>query len=198
MAALNGYSATGKWERRFMKVTVIQALLAVGLTAFLLWEGVFGVPAASKIVAGGGAGTWLTVGYFGFLVLGPMVMAITALFYRYVEVNLAKRFGRVTGALAWLHLVLWNVGVVGSTWLMMNAGYRGGAAAMAVSSGGLGWSSAQVHSGIMAVYPPYIAAFMAIALAGIGLGILSGAYVWARSTKAEATAETPLETPAKW
>jgi len=198
MAASNGNSTTGKWERRFMKVTVIQALLAVGLTAYLLWQGVFGVPAASKIVAGGGAGTWLTVGYFGFLVLGPLVMVITALFYRYVEVTLAKRFGRVTGVLAGLHLALWNVGVVGSTWLMMNAGYRGGAAAMAVSSGGLGWTPAQVHAGIMGVYPTYIAVFMAIALAGIGLGILGGAYVWARSTKAEVSTETHAETPAKW
>ncbi len=178
-----------KWATRFILATVIQGTLAVVLTAYLLYQGVFGTPAASRIVAGGGAGMWLTVGYFGYLVLGPLTMAAIAFFYQFLEVRLHKRFRGWTSGLAWASLVMWNVGVVGATWLMMHAGYRGGAAALPTMFGGLGWTSAQIHGNIMVAYPPYIAGFMAVALVGAFLGVISFLAVWSLS------ARTPSEAP---
>ncbi len=170
-----------KWANRFMIAAVMQGALAAALTSYLLYEGVFGHPEASRIVAAGGAGTWLTVGYLVYIPLGPIAAAVTALFYRHLETHLQKPYGKWTGSLAWLHLVLMNLGVVGATWLMMNAGYRGGAAAMSTASGGLGWNPGQVHSNIMVFYPPYIAAFVAIALVGAILGGFGYVVVWRRS-----------------
>jgi len=175
-----------KWANRFVIAAIIQGALAAALTSYLLYQGVWGFPAASRIVAGGGAGTWLTVGYLVYIVLGPISAAVTALFYQHIEVHLHKLYTGLTTILAWIHLVLMNVGVVGGTWLMMNAGYRGGAAAMPVAQGGLGWSGANaglVHSEIMVFYPPYIAVFIAIALVGAIAGGLGYVIAWRRTLK---------------
>ena len=178
-----------KWATRFILATIIQGALAIGLTAWLLYSAVFGVPAASKIVAGGGAGTWLTVGYLGYLIAGLVATAGAAFFYQFMEVRLRKPFKGFTNALAWAHLFLWNIGVVGATWLMMHAGFRGGAAQLSVANGGLGWTGAQaglVHSQIMGAYPPYIAIFFAAALIGGLLGLVGFAVTFARPAVAVA------------
>ncbi len=180
---------TSKWANRFAFAAIVQGLLAVGLTAYLLYQGVFGFPAASRIVAGGGAGTWLTVGYFVFIILGPIMMALASGLFRQLESHNGRAAGRWTNGVLWVALPLYNVGVVGGTWLMMHAGYRGGAAALPVSSGGLGWTGANaalVHSQIMVAYPPYIAAFLAVALAGALLGLVGYLLVWARPASAPA------------
>ncbi len=170
-----------KWANRFISAAIIQGALAAGLTAYLLFEGIFGAPAASRIVAGGGAGTWLTVGYLGYLIFGLLAVAVTALFYRHIEVDLGKPYRGLTNLLAWGHLILLNVGVVGATWLMMHAGYRGGAAGLSTSVGGLGWNFGQIHEQIMSVYPPYIAGFIAVALVGALMGGLGYVLAWVRS-----------------
>lgn len=187
MSAETEVPQASKWATRFMLATIIQGALAIGLTAWLLYSAVFGVPAASKIVAGGGAGTWLTVGYLGYLIAGLVATAGAAFFYQFIEVRLRKPFKGFTNALAWAHLFLWNIGVVGATWLMMHAGFRGGAAQQSVANGGLGWTGAQaglVHSQIMVFYPPYIAIFFAVALLGAFLGLMGFAVTFARPAKA--------------
>ncbi len=172
-----------KWANRFILAAVVQGALFVGLTAYLLYQGVYGSPAASRIVAGGGAGTWLTVGYLGYMTLGVLAVAVTALFYRHIERDLGKPYGRLTGSLAWVHLFLMNIGVTVSTWLMMHAGYRGGAAALPTVVGGLGWNFGQVHEQILQYYPPYIAAFMAVGLVGALVGGLGYLLAWLRPAR---------------
>lgn len=181
----NNGNARSKWASRFILAAVIQGALAIGLTGFLLYQGVFGAPAASRIVAGGGAGTWLVVGYFGYLVLGVAATAAMGLFYWYLETVLRRPYGNGSRILAWLHLALWNVGVLGGTWLMMNAGYAGGAAAQPVAVGGLGWTAAQVHT-IMSAYPMWIAGFLAVAVAGAAFGLIGHAVAWAVRAPEEA------------
>jgi hypothetical protein len=182
----------GKWANRFVVAAIVQGALAAGLTAYLLYQGVFGTPAASRIVAGGGAGTWLTAGYLGYLSLGVLAVAVTALFYRHIEADLGRPYRGLSHWLAWAHLVLMNVGVVGATWLMMYAGYIGGAAALPKSGGGLGFNPGQVHE-ILAGFPPYIAAFMSVGLVGALLGGLG--YVLVSFWTAGARATVPLTVP---
>ena len=196
MSAKAEVPQASKWATRFMLATIIQGALAIGLTAWLLYSAVFGVPAASKIVAGGSAGTWLTVGYLGYLIAGLVATAGAAFFYQFIEVRLRKPLKGFTNALAWAHLFLWNIGVVGATWLMMHAGFRGGAAQLSVANGGLGWTGAQaglVHSQIMAAYPPYIAVFFAVALLGALLGLAGFAVTFARPAKAVAPTQAAAE-----
>src|ERR671924_1063074 len=65
-----------KWANRFVIAAIIQGALAAGATAFLLYDSQYGTPGAAKIVAGGGAGNWLTVGYLGFIIFGPLAAAV--------------------------------------------------------------------------------------------------------------------------
>lgn len=182
-------SPMSRWANRFIVAAIIQGALAAGLTGYLLASGIGwlgGVP-ASKIVAAGGAGTWLTVGYLTYIILGPVAVAVTVLFYQHLETGLHTPYTGWINLMAWAHILLMNVGVVGATWLMMNAGFRGGAAAFPVSQGGLGYSGANsglVHINIMQYYPPYIAAFIAIAIAGAFLGGVGYVIIWRRSFKA--------------
>jgi len=181
----------GKWAKRLILAAIVQTLLAVIVTGYLLYQGVYGRPAASRIVANGSAGMWLTVGFFAFVIFGPITMALAAGQFRQLESHLGRIATRWKSYLLWLALVLYNVGIVGGTWLMMHAGYRGGAAQLPVTSGGLGWTGAQaglVHSQIMGVYPPYIAAFLAAALAGAFLGLVGYLLVWMRPAKVPARA----------
>lgn len=177
---------SSKWADRFIKAAIIQGALAAALTAYLLYEGVYGTPAASRIIANlggaGNAGIWLTVGYLVYIPLGPIAAAVTAIFYQHLEAHMHKPYSGVTNILAWSHIILMNVGVVGATWLMMNAGYRGGSAALPISSGGLGWTALQIHTNIMAGYPQYIAPFIAIAIVGALAGGLGYLLAWRRTS----------------
>ena len=171
-----------KWATRWVYATLIQGGIAIVLTAYLLWEAVFGTPAASRIVAGGGAGTWFTMGFIGYLLLGMVGAPLTSWLYQYIEVRLKKPFRGLATVSAWGHILLWNVGVVGGTLLMMHAGFRGGRAAIATNLGGLGFNAGQVHE-IMAAYPTYIAIFLAVALAGAALGLGTLSLTIARPTR---------------
>ena len=181
-------AGTGTWANRFVFAAALQGLLALALTAYLLYYAVFGV--AAKIVASGGAGMWLTVGYLGFLILGFIGTAMTASLYRQLESHMGRRYRGWADRLAWGHLVLWSVGVTGATWLMISAGLRGGNAQLPVASGGLGWSALQIHQQIMAAYPPYIAAFIALALLGGFLGGAAFLLTWRRPREASVNARS--------
>src|SRR5213592_1663301 len=150
-----------RWANRFIIVAIAQGALAVGVSAYLLYDAVYDTPGAAKIVASGGPGTWLTAGYLGFIVLGPLAAAVTSLFYQHLEVYLRAPYGGLSNVLAWLHIVLMNVGVVGATWIMMNGGWRGGALALTLSPSNPSAAYGQVHTQVLGALPPYIAAFAA-------------------------------------
>jgi hypothetical protein len=168
---------TSRWADRFILASMLQGTIAVGLTAYLLHRGIFGHPAASRIVAAGGVGNWLIVGYFGYMVLGLLATAIMAMIYRHIEVDIGRPYTGWINGLGWAHLVLMNVGVTGATWLMMQAGYRGGAAMLPPNLGGQGLTPGQLHA-MLKAYPPYIAIFMAMALLGVLLGSAGYILAW--------------------
>jgi len=192
MKTHNNNHFRGKWTNRFVKLSLFNGILAIILTSYLLYLAVYGVPAASRIVAGGGAGTWLTVGYLGYIVIGVLTTMVIALLYRYLEVDLRKTFIKFASGLTWLAIVLWNVGIIGSMWLMMYAGYSGGAAALSTSVGGLGWTAGQIHTDIMQYYPPYIAIFMGTAILGVLLGLIGYVATWLRPSEIETPVQAPV------
>src|SRR5256712_10190109 len=123
-------SPTSRWANRFIIAAIVQGALAAGVTSYLLYDAVYGSPGPARIVAGGSAGTWLTVGHLGYIMLGPLAAAVTALFYQHLEVNLRAPYRGWPNAFAWILLVLMNAGVWGATGLRFNAGSRGGALAV--------------------------------------------------------------------
>ena len=165
----------GKWAGRFIAAAIIQGLIAVIITVLIidpttyfnstgLWY------SASKVIAGNGAGTWLFVGYILFLVIGVMGTAVTALFYFYIEGIQGKVYKGLTNYLAAGHLFLMVGGTDLAMGLMMRGGYLAGWASAAVSSGGEGLNSGQIHVQILGALTDPIGFFALLA----GLGCLLG------------------------
>jgi hypothetical protein len=158
----------GVWFGRFLRLTIINGALAAGWTVFIVWPWL--TPPPSVILTEGSAGTWLPFGYLLFLILGVVAMAVTPIFYYFLEVLQGRVYYGFRSLLATGHLVFWEVGVVGATFLMMYAGYRGGVGLLATSEGGGGLTASQVHAEILQYYIDPIFAFSLIAIVGAMLG----------------------------
>jgi vacuolar-type H+-ATPase subunit I/STV1 len=156
----------------FLYAAIIQGAIAALVTflgAFGDQLGLYPV-AVSRVIASGEAGTWFTVGYLTYLTVGVLAMAVTSLFYFFIETVQGKTYKSMAKAFAWIHLILGNVGVAGAAILAMIGGYLGGAAMQPPTSGGRGWTTGQVHVNILQYYPTPIAVFLALGLLGFFLG----------------------------
>jgi hypothetical protein len=176
------------WARRFMAAAIIQGVIVVGLTIFLVLGQVSILkPEVSRVIASGGAGTWFSFGYLSYILVGVIGVAVSSAFYHY----LAGSFGRATNALGWIHLILMNVGTTAAAGMMMYAGYQGGAAMLPTAIGGRGFDAQQAHS-IMAPFVEPIAGSILAILAGVvagGAGFLIAYKSARRSAETETTAE---------
>lgn len=160
------------WTRRFIAAAIIQGAIIVTLTAFLVLSQISLLkPEISRVIAAGGAGTWFTFGYIIYIVVGVIGVAVSALFYYYIEKVLAKQYDstRVARALAWCHLVLMNVGTTAATGMLMYSGYVSGAALLPLSVGGKGFNQGQVHE-ILAPFVEPISIAILILILGVLLG----------------------------
>jgi hypothetical protein len=140
----------GKWAGRFIWAAVVQGLIATIITVLILdppqyLTGNADYFSPAKVIAGGGGGTWFFTGYIAYLVVGVVAMAVTAIFYFYIEGIRGKVYKGFANILAWGHLIFMNVGVAGAMFLMMWGGYMAGYAATSVASGGLGLNAGQIH-----------------------------------------------------
>src|SRR5207247_6701027 len=97
------------WTKRFMAAAIVQGAVVTGLTVFLvLGQASVMKPEVSRVMAAGGAGTWFTFGYVMYIIVGVMGVAVSALFYHYLENVLGKHIRGSAKALACAHLVLMN------------------------------------------------------------------------------------------
>lgn len=164
--------SVSKMAAYFLYAAIVQGAAAVIVT-FLAGFGdqIRLMPvAASRVIAAGEAGTWFTVGYLAYLIVGVIAMAVTSLFYFQIETVQGKTYKRFSKALAWGHLVLGNIGVAGASFLAMWGGYWGGAAMQPANFGGKGWNTGQVHVNILGALAEPIAGFLVLALIGFLLG----------------------------
>jgi hypothetical protein len=165
----------GKWASRFIWAAVIQGLLAAIATVLIVepWSIFTNIPSyfsPAKVIAGGSGGTWMFTGYISFLVAGVVATAVTAIFYFYIEQVMGKVYHGLTNALAWGHLILMNVGVAGSMFLMMWGGYMAGWGLASASEGGGGLTAGQVHVQYLGQLVNPIGAFILVAVLGAVLG----------------------------
>jgi hypothetical protein len=158
----------GKWAGRFIWAAVLQGLLAVIVTILIIeplsYFGINWYYSPSKVIAGGSAGTWLFTGYISYLVVGVIAVAVTAVFYFYIEGVMGKVYGGLTNYLAWAHYILMNVGVAGAMFLMMWGGYMGGRGIAE------GLTPYQVHVQYLSQLVNPIGAFIILAALGAVLG----------------------------
>ena len=159
------------WTNRFIHAAIIQGAIIVGLTIFLVFSQISLLkPEISRVIAAGGAGTWFTFGYIMYVVVGVIGVAVSALFYYYLEKILAKPYNKpITKLLAWTHLLLMNIGTTTIMGMLMYAGYIGAAAMLPESVGGQGFNAGQAHQ-ILAPFIEPISVAIIILLLGIILG----------------------------
>lgn len=173
----NQLSHTGGWTSKFIVAAIVQGAIMVGLTLFLILGDSTGIliPQISRVIASGGAGTWFTFGYTMYIVVGIMGVAVSAVFYHYLEQVKGKNYqDTLSKMLASLHLVLMNVGIFVSMGMMMYVGYVGGGSMLPQAVGGMGYDSGHAHE-LMAPFVEPIGIFILVLLAGIlagGLGFI--------------------------
>jgi hypothetical protein len=178
---IEGKDGLGKtesvWTKRFIVAAIVQGAIIVGLTAFLVLGQIsFLKPEVSRVIAGGGAGTWFTFGYIIYIVVGVIGVAVSALFYYYLEDVLKKQYNasRLAKGLAWGHLFLMNIGTTAAAGMLMYAGYVSGAAMLPLSVGGKGFTQEQAHQILAPFVVPISGAILILTLGALlgGIGFL--------------------------
>jgi hypothetical protein len=173
--------AEAQGKSRMATFFLYSAIVQGAIAAVITFLGAFGnlvglLPvAAAYVIASGSAGTWFTVGYLTYLIVGVVGMAVTSLFYFHIETVQGKTYRGFTKFLAWVHLLLGNIGVAGAGLLAVIGGYLGGAAMEPKALGGMGWNTGQVHQFILQYYEVPIAVFIGLGLLGFlagGLGYI--------------------------
>lgn len=164
-----------KWASRFIWAAVIQGLAAVVITVLILdplqyVTGKADYFSPAKVIAGGSGGTWFFTGYISYLVVGVVAVAVTAIFYFYIEGVMGKAYKGLSNYLAWGHLIFMNVGVAGAMFLMMWGGYMAGWGLTSTSSGGGGLTALQVHVQYLGQTVDPIGAFILLACLGAIMG----------------------------
>jgi heme/copper-type cytochrome/quinol oxidase subunit 1 len=95
---------------------------------------------------------------------------VSSAFYFYLEklMGIQYRSG-IAKALAWIHLILMNIGTYAAMGLMMVAGYLGGAAMLPVNVGGKGFNAGQAHE----ILAPFVEP-ISIAILVLAAGVVAG------------------------
>jgi hypothetical protein len=160
-----------KWATRFIWAAIVQGALAGVLSLFLLLGEINVLPIRiSLLVSATVPGIWIALGYVAYVIIGSVGMAVTALFYHYLEVTLKSPYEGAKEWLAWLHLILSNVGIAGTSWLIMYVGYLTATATLSKDFGGLGLPLEQVEASTMGTYLAPITLFAGLTILGIFLG----------------------------
>lgn len=156
------------WFRYFSLAALFNGFVAIAMTAPVLVSGsiIPGLPELqmTRVIAGGGAGTWLVVGYFLFLIVGICVIfACGAAYYL-----IAHAAGRdvYSGRLAGAQLLMMEAGALVALGLLYYAGFVAGRMSLAKIP------TDQIHP-FLATFIVPIGVFVAIGLLGSLIGGLN-------------------------
>jgi hypothetical protein len=112
------------------------------------------------------------VGLGMYILIGVIAVGLTALFYYYFEVVLEKPYQNLAEKLAWIHIILRNVGTAGSTWLAIIAGILGNLALLTPDRGGWGFTIERISEQVLA---PFVAPVGIMILVTV-IGVLAGGF----------------------
>lgn len=166
------------WAQRFILAAIIQGAIAFVITAILLYLALpwSNMASPAAVVAFGSAGTWLTVGYLGYIMFPVIGTGLSALFYHYIESVMDRPYTGSMTWLAWGHLLLGNIGIGLALLLMMYGGYVGGSMMVPAYLGGQGQGAQVVHEQVLGALTFPISTLFLIGsigplLGGIGFGM---------------------------
>jgi len=174
-----------KWSTRFIWAAVAQGLVAAIVTLLIVepqsYLGINSYFNPGRIIASTGGGNWMFVGYILYLVVGVIGVAVTSLYYFYIEGILGKPYHGLTNLLAWGHYLFMNIGVAVSMLVMTYGGYIAGYDGTPVAAGGLGYTDLQIHLTDLGRLEDWIGGFVVLAVIGAFLGGLG--YILRRTQK---------------
>ena len=166
--------ATSIWGNRFIISAIVQGAIITGLTISiviiqLLFSSINMIQFLSLSFEG--PAKWFFLGYIFYLIL-VVAIAVTAVFYNHLEINMGKRIKGFKAVLAWIHLLGMNVGGTAITLTMIFAGLIGSGVFNVIISNGSASSVAKLtpNVAIMTQFIPPIAAFAGL----LSLGVIAG------------------------
>jgi hypothetical protein len=129
------------------------------------------------VIASGSAGTWFLFGYIMYIVVGVIGVAVSSLFYHYLEKDMHRSYSSlIARIMAWSHLMLMNIGIVVTCGLLMYGGYAAGASMLPVSVGGKEFDEGQAHEILAPIVEPIGFAILVVCtgvlLGGIGFVVV--------------------------
>jgi hypothetical protein len=175
----NSNSLKTNWGNRFIIAAIIQGgiitAMALGTIAFQLLTADVDIIQFLSLSFEGPA-IWFFIGIILYLIL-IVAIAVTAVFYNHLEINLKRKFSMVSNILAWIHLFGMNIGGAGTTILMIFAGLAGSGVLSLFVEGKLG----NEDVAIMTSFIPPIAFFIVV----LSVGVICGgiAYLMAYRSK---------------
>jgi len=157
-----------KWGNRFIIAAIIQggivtamALIIVGIQITFTQVDLMQFLSLSFE----GPAKWFFIGIIFYLIL-VVAIAVTAVFYNHLEINLKRKLYGTSRVLAWIHIIGMNVGGTGATMLMIFAGLAGSGMLSLFSEGQVGRENIAIMNSFIAP----IASFIGV----LGVGVICG------------------------
>jgi hypothetical protein len=162
------------WSQRFILSAILQGLLIIVLTSSgiaiqLMYSSTINIIQFLSLSFEGPA-KWIFLGYIFYLTLITLI-AITALFYNHLEVNLQKRIRGIKSVLAWINLIGINVGGAATAITIIYAGLAGSGILDMMLSGDT-TDNLKQNTAIMAEFVLPIAAFSGLLITGAVAGTI--------------------------
>ena len=176
----NSNSLKTRWGNRFIIAAIIQGGIITGMAlatvAFQLLTTDVDIIQFLSLSFEGPA-KWFFIGIILYLIL-IVAIATTAVFYNHLEINLKRKFSRVSNILAWIHLFGMNIGGAGTTILMIFAGLAGSGVLSLFVKGKL----ANQDVAILTSFIPSIAIFIVI----LSIGVICGGIAYLMAYRSNA------------
>jgi hypothetical protein len=177
---LSSSSLVSVWGNRFIISAIIQGAIITGFTIVIVSIQILFSSSSSSIniiqflsLSFEGPAKWFFLGYIFYMIL-VVAIAVTAVFYNHLEINMGKKIRGFKSVLAWIHLIGMNIGGTALTMTMIFAGLIGSGILGVITSGGSSSASAvsqlRPNIAIMVQFITPIAAFTGI----LSIGVISG------------------------
>jgi hypothetical protein len=168
-------SLVSVWGNRFIISAIIQGAIITGFTIVIVSIQILFSSSINIIqflsLSFEGPAKWFFLGYIFYMIL-VVAIAVTAVFYNHLEINMGKKIRGFKSVLAWIHLIGMNIGGTALTMTMIFAGLIGSGILGVITSDGSASAVSQLRPNvaIMVQFITPIAAFAGI----LSIGVISG------------------------
>jgi hypothetical protein len=169
-------TSRAKWGNRFILSAIIQgglltsiALLMVG-SQFIFSNKIDMIQFLS--LSFDGPAKWFFLGIIFYLIF-IVAIAVTAVFYIQLEINLAKKISGLVNILAWIHLLGMNIGGPLATILMIFAGLAGSGILSVFTVGNIGQQNIEIMNSFITP--------IAISIGILSVGVIAGGITYIRT-----------------